>query len=896
MSLSNGSFSALKSLKHGAYHAVESAWTDRARMPCALSLMQVWQAACFWIDKIREGRCFMKRTGTHARRIALLLCLCMIMSMIQLPVFAVPVEEEYPYQYPDNSSYPYYEISMYAYKLNESDEGAYATPIMRLLDTKNGNQAILAYCADSAIFDEYGFRYKAVDLESLTTTSANAGKLRAVICNTYPFLTQQEMIARIKESGITLHDDVIPHYEMVLISAVQQAIYFYTNPELTIEEPFAGAIPLRDYNTYYRSLAYQPLENYDRDKIYYDGLYPSIEEDVKAIIEWLKSLPEVASSAPDTSFTAEIAAAGGGSHTLTLTLSDEMQQAETLTATVTAGETIVWEDHVIPGADNTCLITLPAGSIQAGATVSVVLSGTIDCPDVIAYESETNDAIQSQPLIGWGNLAKPFTSNAVVAQPSSDVIRIVPADITIYMGGESGYDAVVDNTDNITGTNSLPRPLFYLEAPDGVDPAQLIFTSSDFVPGTQDRKEWTVEKAGEDRDGTALYYLNKVLEAQDEVRVQYSIGENVFTNDQFVPSVIHELYEDYTIELYTNTVNPDQITASVKGDTKVYGLVLGTGTLRVRAVENGNQTPDSNPVSIMQAAAPEEPLASESAAVTAPMGTQYVLNHTTVDVPAAGVGLLFDDIYDKDNGQNLRENALIAGADRVIGPAGSNVERFHQAKYLDLVDENNGNAWVKTTGAAVTVYWGYPEGTDSSTSFTLLHFKNLHRDDADGAASGYTVTDIEQVTPEIVPITLDEAGIQFSVESGGFSPFVLVWETTDTPSTPHRPSSNGGSGSPGTPLDPAGGSQEEPPVQSETPAESTPPAAPSAPSETPESAPPAQSQPSVSSAEPQPEKPIDSVPQTGDPAYPLILLPLCALSGTAILLINRKRIQAALHK
>ena len=109
-------------------------------------------------------------------------------------------------------------------------------------------------------------------------------------------------------------------------------------------------------------------------------------------------------------------------------------------------------------------------------------------------------------------------------------------------------------------------------------------------------------------------------------------------------------------------------------------------------------------------------------------------------------------------------------------------DRQYEIKYLDLVDANNGNAWI-TSSNGIDIYWAYPEGTNRSTDFTLLHFEGLHRD---GENSGFDVDDIKLVTPEHVSITKDAAGIMFHVEAGGFSPFVLVYEEEDN-DRPTRP-------------------------------------------------------------------------------------------------------------
>ena len=111
---------------------------------------------------------------------------------------------------------------------------------------------------------------------------------------------------------------------------------------------------------------------------------------------------------------------------------------------------------------------------------------------------------------------------------------------------------------------------------------------------------------------------------------------------------------------------------------------------------------------------------------------------------------------------------------------GDSSNRKYQAQYLDLVDENNGNAWVKASNP-VTITWAYPKDTNENTEFTLYHFEGLHRD---GTNSGFEISDVNGITPEKIDIDTDENGITFTVGSGGFSLFVLVWEEADDDDNP----------------------------------------------------------------------------------------------------------------
>lgn len=349
---------------------------------------------------------------------------------------------------------------------------------------------------------------------------------------------------------------------------------------------------------------------------------------------------------------------------------------------------------------------------------------------------------------------------------AANIIKITPADITIYMGGDAGYDAVVGTNGEAVSSNSMPKPLFYVDLPEGVN-------AGDVVLNGNDDRAWKFELAGHDSSDVSLYYINSTgYEEQDPVRVTYTSSDGqAHISDSFDPNSVGELFANYTIAIYAG--NAGNVTAEVGSST--YTIAVGTGTLRVRAVEDASD--DNNPV-IKLSGEPTEPLEPGKAAVTAPEGTHYTLNDTTVPVNADGVGLLFDSIIDDSDAD--RTTALIAAIetkyDLSIG------SENYQAQYLDLVDAQNGNAWVKASGK-VTVYWAYPEGTDENTEFTLYHFTNLHRD---GQNSGFKLDDINADNITEVTVELGEYGIAFDVESGGFSPFVLAWETPE-PDEPDGP-------------------------------------------------------------------------------------------------------------
>ena len=358
----------------------------------------------------------------------------------------------------------------------------------------------------------------------------------------------------------------------------------------------------------------------------------------------------------------------------------------------------------------------------------------------------------------------------------SEPIEIKPADITVYEGGDGGYDAVVGDT-GTTSSNSLPHPMFHIKAPKGVNPADLTFTNGD--------KSWTVIS-----DGDGYYHFSEGA-GQDKVRVTYSYtdeygAKHTVTEDAFDPATMGEVYGQLTIELYPGENNLDDVIAQTE-DGKTYQIKAGTGTLTVRAVEN------SDPTSDIEKAAPATKLHPNTATAVEPEnGTTYTLNNTGVELPGdANPSLLFDNIITSD-GVN-RIDALEKAVDTKLET--TNGTRHYVAKYLDLVDANNGNAWISSS-AGTDIYWGYPATTDKNTNFTLVHFRDLHRD---GTESGFDIDDINSDNVDVLTtkngkIVNTDYGIKFHVAKGGFSPFVLVWETAAEEPDPGTDPNPGGGG------------------------------------------------------------------------------------------------------
>ena len=386
--------------------------------------------------------------------------------------------------------------------------------------------------------------------------------------------------------------------------------------------------------------------------------------------------------------------------------------------------------------------------------------------------SPDEDGVISLPL---SDNEKGYAVVFVQEKQPSGIITVVPANLTAYMGGDGGYESVVDEEGNVVGeeNTSLPRPIFKVTGPENVDLKTLIFENE------ESKNTWKLEPASEG----SSYYRFVPVKGDTEVRVQYDGGDVPVTEDHFTPALEGDVFKEYTVTIYSGNTSGDNVEAGYGG--KHYTVITGAGILTVRAVNNEQ---DEAVTEIQESVT--TPTSGSAVAVEPEGGTTYTLNNTDVQLPDDAVpSLLFDDIIENE-GSTARTDALKAKADDVIGNESEN--RQYEIKYLDLVDANNGNAWI-TSSKGIDIYWAYPAGTSSSTEFTLLHFEGLHRD---GANSGYDVSDINSVVPEEVKIEKTANGIKFHVEPGSFSPFALVWEEAAvtppvTPSEPADPDDTG---------------------------------------------------------------------------------------------------------
>ena len=354
----------------------------------------------------------------------------------------------------------------------------------------------------------------------------------------------------------------------------------------------------------------------------------------------------------------------------------------------------------------------------------------------------------------------------------ADINQIVvkPADITIYMGG-TGYEGTVDASGNIiTSTDGagLPEPGFIVTLPASA-PANTVITDLVFEEADGGDRTWRFETYDGQAD-TVVYKLVPQGDEQTATRVRFTKADGtVIVSDEFTVGL--EVNTSFTMALYkgSGATAVGKIVADIGG--KSYSVNSDpTGTLTVRGTTDGAQYAGMTPEETRSL--PEE----GKPAVMAPVGTTYAINGGDVQVQdSSGVALLFDAIIDhadEDRTELLQKRAEAYFTDKDVEPETGN-KFAYEFKYLDLVDQNNGNVWVKASND-VTIYWPLPEGADTNT-LKVLHFKDLHRE----MATADIESQIEQCDVEAIDVEVVGSHVTFKIGSSGFSPFALVWQEKD---------------------------------------------------------------------------------------------------------------------
>lgn len=372
----------------------------------------------------------------------------------------------------------------------------------------------------------------------------------------------------------------------------------------------------------------------------------------------------------------------------------------------------------------------------------------------------SNSTVSLVPTSDNGNGSISFTiagasttGKAVVllqeGNTSANVLSIVPADLTAYMGGKKGYQYVVeDGEGHIDPSTSIPTPGFKVTLPAQWEINDVIITDNN-------AHTWHFEPYSS--GSTDVYKVVPIEESGGaQVRMEF-IDESGKLVTEDTLDINSNLNQVLKMRVYGEGIDEGNVTASCDGQKAI--IASGVGTLTVRGTTK-----------TVKYASPSSEPSKGLPGLIVPDGTTFTINDGTTQVTdSAGVALLFDDIIET-GGTTDNSNLLKNHAEAKIF-ANEDGSREYEFKYLDLVDRNNGNVWVKAS-ESVTVCWPLPEGTDSDTEFTVLHFEGLHRE----MGVEYIGNAIGQSTVKKISCEVVDGHVRFEIGTEGFSPFALVWD------------------------------------------------------------------------------------------------------------------------
>lgn len=319
---------------------------------------------------------------------------------------------------------------------------------------------------------------------------------------------------------------------------------------------------------------------------------------------------------------------------------------------------------------------------------------------------------------------------------NSNEYTITPDAVTIYTGGGQGNESYDDGGwPVVTLTDSLD------------DITKMTYDGQDVLADGTDPLDYLMSQLAvsyTDADGNPV--------SNDSAAGEYLV--HLSWNDGFDPS---------KLRINGNLVNEK----------------LGLGTIIVRYVQDVDAAKTGESTYAVRTTAPAT---MESHAVAVVDGNaSFTLNGDAgrpVD-DARGVSVLDDSLLTNtgDNRQELLEQKAVDSG--LLPELGAGQAYRFAFRYLDLVDANNGNAWVANNGDT-TIYLPYPDGMTyqdaQGIDFTLVHYKGLHREY--GISGQAEVEDaIANAELETIEVTPTEQGLMFTVPSSGFSPFAMVWQT-----------------------------------------------------------------------------------------------------------------------
>lgn len=337
-------------------------------------------------------------------------------------------------------------------------------------------------------------------------------------------------------------------------------------------------------------------------------------------------------------------------------------------------------------------------------------------------------------------------------------ITLAPQDMVAYTGGDS------------LGGDSFPATRYEVTAT--LDGAATDMDLSD-VAFTVDGTECTLPDETESGDVVVLPWVPDTFMLADasEMDATGAVAEGDVATDDVVAG-------DYAV-----AVDVDAISAETDG----YEVTVeaGAGELTVRDVSQPEDVAAGSAdvaQPVVGTAAQVDTADGIGMAVIAE-GTEFFTNGQEElgllgddDSDSPQVALLFDELLpgdsDEDTAQLLRDRAGELGHDLTAENS--------EFRYLDLVNENDGNAWVSTQdGAAIEIWWPVPQGVNpDEVEFSVLHFQNLHREYRDNLEEQVAACPVEEIDARV-----EGGNVVFTLtgdqDEGCFSPFALTWTQVD---------------------------------------------------------------------------------------------------------------------
>ena len=355
-------------------------------------------------------------------------------------------------------------------------------------------------------------------------------------------------------------------------------------------------------------------------------------------------------------------------------------------------------------------------------------------------------------------------------QAKTPSVTITAQDMTSYTGGDS-----------ISG-DSFPTARFKVEASDGVDLSEVSMT----VNGT----DYMLPEGTQSGDIVLLPWLDDTFALQEssDMGALTRSGGDLAADDAQAG-----VYEIGIAQTPTAKLN-DSVNVDISYEP---------GTLTVRNVSEPDAVIAGNVDIAQPVVTQESDVDTEDGIGMAVIseGTSFYTNGKSElqvlgdnDSTEPQIALLFDELLPGENGEDTAGLLL----ERAEEDGYSLTKDNAQFKYLDLINENDGNAWVSTNdGSTITIYWPCPEGINPEEyDFQVLHYKGLHRE-----YRGDLENQIDNAEIEEINATVSDGNIVFELsgnqQGGSFSPFVVSWEKNASTNPGETPGS-GTENKPGT--------------------------------------------------------------------------------------------------